>query len=50
MVGCTFCKLDKELFYNKIIEETNNFIIIPCLGSLVELINLRKNMVYLNII
>ena len=35
MVGCTFCKPDKELFYNKIIEETNNFIIIPCLGSLV---------------
>ncbi len=35
MVGCAFCKLDKKLFYNKIIEETNNFIIIPCLGSLV---------------
>lgn len=30
MVGCPFCKLDKELFYNKIIEETDNFIIIPC--------------------
>ena len=35
MINCQFCKIDKSLFYNTVIEETNNFIIIPCLGSLV---------------
>ena len=35
MINCQFCKIDKSLFYNTILEETNNFVIIPCLGSLV---------------
>lgn len=35
MIGCSFCKLDTSLFYNKIIEETDNFVITPGLGSLV---------------
>lgn len=35
MVGCPFCKLDTSLFHNQIIEETNNFIIIPGVGALV---------------
>ena len=35
MTNCQFFKIDKSLFYNTKIEETNNFIIIPCLGSLV---------------
>lgn len=33
---CNFCDLDKSIYYNKILEETKNFFVIPALGSLVE--------------
>lgn len=36
MCGCPFCKLDTSLFYNQIIEETDNFVIIPGIGALVS--------------
>lgn len=48
MIGCPFCKLDKSLFYNSIIEETSNFIVKPCLGALVPgyILILPKKHVY----
>lgn len=48
MIGCPFCKLDKSLFYNQTIEETDNFIIIPGLGALVPgyILILPKKHVY----
>lgn len=48
MIGCPFCKLDKSLFYNSIIEETSNFIDKPCLGALVPgyILILPKKHVY----
>lgn len=36
MKNCPFCNFNKKLLYNKIIEETDNFYIVPSLGSLVE--------------
>ena len=36
MNNCTFCKLDKSKYYNKIIEQTEYFFVIPALGALVE--------------
>ena len=36
MNDCNFCELDKSIYYNKVIEETNNFFVIPTLGALVE--------------
>lgn len=48
MIGCPFCKLDKSLFYNSIIEETSNFIVKLCLGALVPgyILILPKKHVY----
>ena len=36
MNKCKFCNLDYTKKYNTIIEETNNFIITPSLGALVD--------------
>lgn len=36
MDRCTFCYLDKTKIYNTILEETDNFIVVPTLGSLVD--------------
>lgn len=36
MSQCNFCCIDKSKIYNTLIEETNNFIVIPSLGSLVD--------------
>lgn len=36
MKNCPFCNFNRKLLYNEIIEETNNFFIVPSLGSLVE--------------
>lgn len=36
MINCIFCKSDKSKIENKIIEETENFVVTPSLGSLVE--------------
>ena len=36
MKGCKFCELDKSIYYNKAIEETKNFLVVPALGALVE--------------
>ncbi len=36
MNDCNFCELDKSIYYNKVIEETKNFFVIPTLGALVE--------------
>jgi len=33
---CRFCDIDKTKIYNTILEETNNFLVIPDLGSLVD--------------
>lgn len=45
MDNCKFCNLDISIIYNTIIEETDNFIVIPSLGSLVEgyILILSKN-------
>ena len=34
--NCNFCYLDKTKIYNTVIEETENFCILPALGSLVD--------------
>ena len=36
MKNCVFCKIDNSKKYNTIIEETDNFLIIPSIGSLVD--------------
>ena len=36
MDNCIFCDVDISKYYNTIIEETNNFIVIPTIGSLVD--------------
>ena len=36
MKGCIFCNIDKNKIYNTILDETDNFIVLPTLGSLVE--------------
>ena len=36
MKNCVFCEIDKSKKYNTIIEETDNFLIMPTIGSLVE--------------
>lgn len=48
MSRCPFCKLDNSQFYNEIIEETNNFYIIPGLGALTKgyILVLPKKHVY----
>lgn len=33
---CNFCNLDTSKIYNTLLEETNNFFVIPTLGSLTE--------------
>ncbi len=36
MKECVFCNIDDNKLENTIIEETNNFYVIPCVGSLVD--------------
>lgn len=36
MKKCIFCNIDKDKIYNKVLAETDNFIVLPALGSLVE--------------
>lgn len=36
MEKCVFCNIDNNKIENTIIEETNNFYVIPCVGSLVD--------------
>ena len=51
MNNCIFCNVDKSMYYNTILEETNNFFVIPTKGSLVDgyvLIVSKKH--YLNMI
>ncbi len=36
MKKCVFCEIDKTKRYNTIIEETDNFLIMPTIGSLVD--------------
>ena len=36
MKECIFCNIDKDKIYNTILDETDNFIVLPTLGSLVE--------------
>lgn len=36
MKKCVFCNIDNNKVENTIIEETNNFYVIPCVGALVE--------------
>lgn len=36
ILSCKFCNLDNSKMFNTILEETNNFIVIPSLGSFVE--------------
>lgn len=36
MNRCPFCNLDTSIYYNEIIDETDNFRIVPCIGSLVD--------------
>ena len=36
MKNCVFCEIDKSKKYNTIIEETDNFLIMPAIGSLVD--------------
>lgn len=36
MKKCIFCNIDKDKIYNKVLGETDNFIVLPSLGSLVE--------------
>ena len=36
MRNCVFCEIDKTKKYNTIIEETDNFLIMPTIGSLVD--------------
>lgn len=33
---CKFCNLDKSKYYNTILDSTDNFIVIPSIGSLVD--------------
>ena len=35
-MNCTFCNIDTSKIENTIIEETNNFLILPSIGSLVD--------------
>lgn len=51
MRNCVFCELDDSKYYNKIIEETDNFLVIPTLGSLVDgylLIVYKKHLYSIN--
>lgn len=51
MKNCVFCEIDETKKYNTIIEETNNFIIMPSLGSLVDgylLIIYKKHLYSIN--
>ena len=36
MNKCTFCYLDETKIYNTVLEETDNFIVLPTLGSFVD--------------
>ena len=48
---CVFCDLDKTRIYNTILEETDNFIVIPTLGALVDvyvLIVAKKHLYNMN--
>ena len=48
MDRCIFCNLDKTKIYNTILEETDNFIVVPTLGSLVDgyVLIVTKNHLY----
>lgn len=35
-MDCIFCDLDKSKLENTILEETENFIVVPALGSLTQ--------------
>ena len=36
MKECIFCNIDEDKIYNTILDETDNFVVVPTLGSLVE--------------